>query len=408
MGDDGFKKVHAKRRKQCRVPIACGLCGKTCPAFVIDAGAKPGCTPAECRAAGCGAKLSVKKAKAAIAADAASAAAADAAPKRNAGADPGSKAQKELAAAKALGADMVKKLAAQTKAHDQEVKKLKAKLEAKPSADDEEMAVDESSDDPSELDAAIEDAKDEVAAVKATPERLRSRLEGGYESQLARAGAQLNAALDAKREAGSLEKQLAQTEGWRDRKQNAADKARAAIVEAQADMEAKARTIVEMQTELLALDNAAAEAHAKFKDLAARFAQEKVGSPTPAGSAGAASAPSNESNAVQEAVDKAVAAARTSWELAAAARWEQGEAALRVVLYAEKDKMLTEALAQYQKELDEADAEDDASVVDASELEPLAKRQKENEKKARVAASRKESRRKFTEEVHKANLKIKK
>ena len=388
MGGDGFTKIKAKRGGQCRVPIACGMCGKTCPAFVIIAGAKPGGTPAVCLADGCSARLSVKKARAAL--DDPSAAAAP----------PGPRPTKKEKAARSLCDDLQAKLAAKTK----ENANLQAKLHARSSGDVDMDACPDASLDSSAslLKAAISDAVEELQALEKSAPKLRSLFPAGcYDQKIAEAKQKVNKAQADKRAANPIKVRLDGAASYR-------DKMGKVLTEARSEAEDLQDQLKELQASIAvqaaAIDTAAADlasAEAEVADLAAQYAAEKSQSVAMEASPATLVAPSDDL-ALQEAVDKAVAASLAKWEQEAFRLREVAAAAC-----AERDQILAEALARFQKDQDEVDAEDDASVVD-TDSEPAAKRQREKDKKAAVVAKRRDIKRRFDEDVQKAHLKVKK
>ena len=233
------------------------------------------------------------------------------------------------------------------------------------------------------------------------PNRTRSYIPD-YDSQIEAAKQAVEKAKADKRAANPLQQRIDQSFVHKGKMAAKLEEAREAAKDMQEDLRKLQAEIITQAVAVKAAAAALAKADRELTELVAQVSPEKPAAAAESLPAGAAGAVANDA-AMQETIAKAIAAARAAWEQDVAARWEASNA----VVFAERGQLLAEAHARYQKEQDENDDDDSASVAD-TDCEPAAKRQKEKEKKAAVIARRKESSRRFTEDVQKANLKVKK
>ena len=256
---------------------------------------------------------------------------------------------------------------------------------------------------------AAQALREQLKALKSSPEVLHSLWPGGLEGQLEALQAELAAVDEANRNAMPLETQMRQKQGWKNRAVKRADTARKALEAKEEQLTELMEQVEEHRRELAAHEAAIASATEQIAALADRRAAE-LKDDKPLGPAVETSPAASDTlqQIVAKEVAAAVAAARTEWEQDANNRWQQGEAALQLAHQAEVEKLVAEALMQFETVLGEADADDDASVADAAELEPSARRQREAEKRAKNSARRRDAGRKCTDAVHKANSKFKK
>ena len=312
-------------------------------------------------------------------------------------------ADKEADRAKSLLAEERKKRCDEKAAHEKEVASLRSKLAASGSMEVDENPEVQSDSDTAALKAAINNACDALARLRKLEEtepNIRFFIPD-YDSQIEAAKQAVEKAKADKRAANPLQQRIDQSFAHKSKMATRLEEAREAAEDMQEDLK-------KLQAEIIT-QAVAVEAAEAALDKADRELSELVAQVSPKTAAAAESLPADAAGAVandaamQETIAKAIAAARVAWEQDAATRWEASNAAI----FAERDQLLAEAHARYQKEQDEVDDDDSASVAD-TDCEPAAKRQKEKEKKAAVIARRKESSRRFTEDVQKANLKVKK
>lgn len=284
-----------------------------------------------------------------------------------------------------------KKLAAK----DKKIADLEAKLAASGAMDVEENLDGRPDAEAAALKAAVDEALADLDKLKKFEEiNPDVRMDfADYDEKVLRAPQAVDKAKANKRKAHPLKQRLEESKACKARRVAALEAAREAADELQEELKKLEADIIVQAAAVDSAEVALADVEKELAELASQVSDEK---PT------AFLVAPGDDLALQEAVAKAVAA---SW-----AKWEQAAFRLREVAAAacaERDQILAGALARFQKDQDEADAEDDASLVD-TDSEPAAKRQKEKDKKAAVVAKRRDIKRRFDEDVQKAHLKVKK
>ena len=265
-------------------------------------------------------------------------------------------------------------------------------------APDQESAVDtDMGPESPDLAAEVASARERIVKFKAIPADLHHVITGGYDGQLAALEKALEKAVEAKRSANPVKKQLEDAEAWQERASRRTEAAKKNIAAKEAEMAEFTRQLAEQREELAALEATTAAANEKVALLAALFATERSAKPP-------AQATSTAQGAGAPAV---VSAPATSWVSVEEAEklWRDREATViadREARHSEYEAHIASLLTQFKREQDEADDEDDKVSITGSEAEPARK-----ERRTAVLTKRKEAMSRFESGVQKSQLKRK-